>query len=167
MNVNEAAQVLDCSSETLRKYEKHFGLKIQRNKENYRDYNDKDMETFRNILELKERGLGLAQIKDILDRTVEVQEQKIEVIKNSDIQKLQGKDFELMVANVLNQNSEGTNKKLGNLQNEMTTGFNNVVQKMDTMIQRQDEILQEKNKKIEELEEEIKRLKSRKWWQRT
>jgi len=166
MNVNEAAQVLDCSSETLRKYEKHFELKIQRNKENYRDYNDKDMKTFRNIMELKERGLGLAQIKDILDRTVEVQEQKVEVIKNSEIQKLQGKDFELMVANVLNQNSEGTDKKLGNLQNEMTMGFSNVVQKMDTMIQRQDEILIEKNQKIVELEAENQRLRSLKWWQR-
>lgn len=51
-------------------------------------------------------------------------------------------------------------------QNEMTTGFNNVVRKMDTMIERQDEILQEKNQKIVELEEEIKRLKSLKWWQR-
>lgn len=166
MNVNEAAQVLGCSSETLRKYERHFGLKIQRNKENYRDYSDEDMETFRNILELKERGLGLAQIKDILDRTVEVQDQRIEVIKNSEIQKLQGKDFETLVANILNHNSETTDKKLGVFQNEMTTGFSNVIQKLDTMIQRQDEILQEKNQKIIELEAEIQRLRSLKWWQK-
>lgn len=166
MNVNEAAQALGCSSETLRKYERHFGLKIQRNKENYRDYSDKDMETFRNILELKERGLGLVQIKDILDRTVEVQDQKVEVLKNSGFDKLQGKDLETLVASTLNRNFEGTDKRLGTLQNEMTTGFSNVVQKMDTMIQRQDEILQEKNKKIEELETEIKRLRSLRWWQR-
>ena len=49
---------------------------------------------------------------------------------------------------------------------EMTTGFNNVMQKMDTMIQRQDEILTEKNQKIVELEAEIQRLRSLKWWQR-
>ena len=66
----------------------------------------------------------------------------------------------------LEKRNEGTNGRLGTLQNEMTTGFNNVVQKMDTVIQRQDEILQEKNQKIEELEEEIKRLKNLKWWQR-
>lgn len=165
MNVNEAAQVLGCSSETLRKYERHFGLKIQRNKENYRDYSDKDMETFRNILKLKERGLGLAQIKDILDRTVEVQDRKIEIIKNSEVDKLQGKDIEALVANILNHNSQGTDRQLGFLHNEMTTGFNSVVQKMDTMIQRQDEILIEKNKKIKELEAEIQRLRSLKWWQ--
>jgi len=51
-------------------------------------------------------------------------------------------------------------------QNEMTTGFRDVVQKMDTMIQRQDEILIEKNQKIVELEAENQRLRSLRWWQR-
>ena len=49
---------------------------------------------------------------------------------------------------------------------EMTTGFNNVMQKMDTVIKRQDQILIEQNQKIVELEAEIQRLKSLKWWQR-
>ncbi|KLU63701.1 HTH-type transcriptional regulator HmrR [Desulfosporosinus acididurans] len=166
MNINEASKVLGCSSETLRKYERNFGLKIQRNTENYRDYSDKDIETFRNILDLKERGLSLAQIKDILDRTVEVQEQKIEVIKKSEFNKLQGKDFETLLVNILNKNFEGTDRQLGALQNEMTTGFSNLTQKMDTIIQRQDEIIQERNQKIVELEAEIQRLKNLKWWQR-
>jgi len=71
-----------------------------------------------------------------------------------------------LLANILNNNSQGTDRQLGILHNEIITGFNSVVRKMDTMIQRQDEILIEKNKKIEELEAEIQRLRSRKWWQR-
>src|ERR1700687_60113 len=87
MNVTEAAQGLGCSSETLRKYERYFELKIERNIENYRNYSNQDMEYFKNILKLKEQGLGLARIKDILDRTVEVQDQK-KIIKKSGSDKI-------------------------------------------------------------------------------
>jgi DNA-binding transcriptional MerR regulator len=87
MNVTEAAQGLGCSSETLRKYERYFELKIERNIENYRNYSNQDMEYFKNILKLKEQGLGLARIKDILEPTVEVQDQK-KIIKKSGSDKI-------------------------------------------------------------------------------
>ena len=166
MNTNELAKKLEISTETLYKYERYFSLKIKRNEDNKRIYEDKDIDIFKNILELKERGLGLAQIKGIVDKTVEVSERKIEVLKNSSFDQFQGKDFELIVTNVLSRNLEGTGKQIGALQDEVATGFKDVIQRMDTMLKRQDEVIVEKDQKVIELEEEIKRLKSRKWWQR-
>ena len=166
MNTNELAKKLEISTETLYKYERYFSLKIKRNEDNKRIYEDKDIDIFENILELKERGLGLAQIKGIVDKTVEVTERKIEVLKNSNFDQFQGKDFELIVTNVLSRNLEGTGKQIGALQDEVATGFKDIVQRMDTMLKRQDEVIVERDQKVIELEEEIKRLKSRKWWQR-
>jgi DNA-binding transcriptional MerR regulator len=173
MNTHEAANALGCSTDILRKYERNFNLKIQRNGENYRMYKEKDMETFKNILQLKERGLSLNQIKDILDRTVEVQDQKIAVLKNSSFDKFQGKDFEIIVQNVINSSLEGTGKQIGALQGEVSTGFSGIARRMDAMLKqqhvmlkRQDEIIEERDHKVIELEEEIKRLKSLKWYQR-
>jgi len=77
VNTNELAKKLEISTETLYKYERYFSLKIKRNEDNNRIYEDKDMDIFQNILELKERGLGLG----IVDKTVEVVERKIEVLK--------------------------------------------------------------------------------------
>ena len=173
MNTHEAANALGCSTDILRKYERNFKLKIQRNGENYRVYKEKDMETFKNILQLKERGLSLNQIKDILDRTVEVQDQKIAVLKNSSFDKFQGKDFEIIVQNVINSSLEGTVKQIGALQGEVSTGFSGIARRMDAMLKqqhimlkRQDEIIEERDHKVIELDEEIKRLKSLKWYQR-
>jgi DNA-binding transcriptional MerR regulator len=173
MNTHEAANALGCSTDILRKYERNFNLKIQRNGENYRVYKEKDMETFKNILQLKERGLSLNQIKDILDRTVEVQDQKIAVLKNSSFDKFQGKDFEIIVQNVINSSLEGTVKQIGALQGEVSTGFSGIARRMDAMLKqqhimlkRQDEIIEERDHKVIELDEEIKRLKSLKWYQR-
>ncbi len=173
MNTHEAANMLGCSTDILRKYERDFNLKIQRNGENYRVYTEKDIETFTNILQLKERGLSLGQIKEILDRTVEVQEQKIAVLKNSSFDKFQGKDFEIIVQNVINNSLEGTRKQIGSFQNEVSPRLSGIEQKIDTMLKRQDEIIDEKNQKvieqgeeIQRLNEEVKRLKGLKWYQR-
>ncbi len=61
MNTNELAKKLEISTETLYKYERYFSLKIKRNEDNKRIYENKDIDIFQNILELKERGLGLAR----------------------------------------------------------------------------------------------------------
>ena len=173
MNTHEAANALGCSTDILRKYERDFNLKIQRNGENYRVYTEKDIENFTNILQLKDRGLSLGQIKEILDRTVDVQEQKIAVLKNSSFDKFQGKDFEMIVQNVINNSLEGTGKQIGAFQDDVSAGFNGITLRLDTMLKRQDEIIEEKNQKvieqgeeIQRLNEEVKRLKGLKWYQR-
>ena len=184
---NEVAKKLEISTETLYKYERYFSLKIRRNEDNNRIYEDKDIEIFQNILELKERGLGLAQIKGIVDKTVEVAERKIDVLKNSNFDKFQGKDFEIIVQNIINNSLEGTGKQIGALQGDVSAGFNDITQRMDAilkqqnemlkqqsvMLKRQDEIIEGKDKKVIELEEKNKqlrdentRLKNLKWWQR-
>lgn len=173
MNTHETAKALGCSTDILRKYERDFNLKIQRNGENYRVYTENDIETFTNILKLKERGLSLGQIKEILDRTVEVQEQKIAVLKNSSFDKFQGKDFEIIVQNVINNSLEGTGKQIGAFQDEVSPRLSGIEHKIDTILKRQDEIIEEKNQKvieqgeeIQRLNEEVKRLKGLKWYQR-
>lgn len=155
INTNDVAKKLGCSTDGLRKYEQYFNLKIKRNKDNNRVYEDKDIEIFSNILKLKESGLGLAPIKEILDRTVEAAERKVEVLKSSGLDQFKGKDFETIITAVLNQNLDG------------------LTQRMDTMLKRQDEIIEEKDKKVIEMEEENKqlrdenmRLKNLKWYQR-
>jgi DNA-binding transcriptional MerR regulator len=173
VNTNELAKKLEISTETLYKYERYFSLKIKRSEDNKRVYEDKDIDIFQNILELKERGLGLAQIKGIVDKTVEVEERKIEVLKNSNFDQFQGKDFELIVTNVLSRNLEGTGKQIGVLQDDVSAGFNGITLRLDTMLKRQDEIIEEKNQKvieqgeeIQRLNDEVKRLKALKWYQR-
>ena len=166
MNTNELAKKLEISTETLYKYERYFSLKIKRNEDNNRIYEDKDMDIFQNILELKERGLGLVQIKGIVDKTVEVVERKIEVLKNSSFDQFQGKDFELIVTDVLSRNLEGTGRQIGALQEEVASGFKDIIQRMDTILKSQDEVIAERDQKVIELEEEIKRLKNLKWYQR-
>lgn len=166
MKPHEVAKKLGISTETLYKYERYFNLKIKRNEDNNRIYEDKDMDIFQNILELKERGLGLAQIQGIVDKTVEVADRKIEVLNNSSFDQFQGKDFELIVTNVLSRNLEGTGKQIGALQDEVATGFKDIIQRMDTMLKRQDEVIVERDQKVIELEVEIERLRSLKWWQR-
>lgn len=166
VNTNELAKKLEISTETLYKYERYFSLKIKRNEDNNRIYEDKDMDIFQNILELKERGLGLVQIKGIVDKTVEVVERKIEVLKNSSFDQFQGKDFELIVTDVLSRNLEGTGRQIGALQEEVASGFKDIIQRMDTILKSQDEVIAERDQKVIELEEEIKRLKNLKWYQR-
>ena len=55
MNTHEAANALGCSTDILRKYERNFNLKIQRNGENYRVYKEKEL--FENMINAALEGI--------------------------------------------------------------------------------------------------------------
>ena len=64
--ISDAARMVQVESHVLRYWEEELGLPIQRNELGHRFYTQEDVERFRKIKNLKERGLQLRAIKMIL-----------------------------------------------------------------------------------------------------
>ena len=64
--ISDAAKLVRVESHVLRYWEEELGLPIQRNELGHRFYTQEDVERFRKIKNLKERGLQLRAIKMIL-----------------------------------------------------------------------------------------------------
>lgn len=61
--IKDAAKMLGVESHVLRYWEEELGLEIKRNSMGHRYYDDRDIRMFRDIMELKDRGLALKDIK--------------------------------------------------------------------------------------------------------
>ena len=66
--VRQAADMTGVKAYVLRYWEDELGLRIQRNEMGHRYYTRYDIQLFMNIKELKNRGLQLRAIKDILPK---------------------------------------------------------------------------------------------------
>ena len=64
--ISDAAKMVQVESHVLRYWEEELGLPIQRNELGHRFYTQEDVDRFRKIKNLKERGLQLRAIKMIL-----------------------------------------------------------------------------------------------------
>ena len=65
----KAALLLGCNKSLLRYYEKEFNLLIPRSSSNRRIYTQKEIDIFKNIEELKEKGYCNAEIKGMFNST--------------------------------------------------------------------------------------------------
>ena len=61
--IKDAAKLLGVESHVLRYWEEELGIDIHRNAMGHRSYDDKDIKMFREIMELKNRGMQLKDIK--------------------------------------------------------------------------------------------------------
>lgn len=64
--ISEAARELGVETYHLRTWEEEFGLKIPRNEKGYRCYGDKEIHTFQEIRNMKQKGMDTEQIKKVL-----------------------------------------------------------------------------------------------------
>ncbi len=64
--ISDAAKEVQVESHVLRYWEEELGLPIRRNEQGHRYYTDEDVECFKRIKLMKERGLQLKAIKMIL-----------------------------------------------------------------------------------------------------
>lgn len=66
--VKDVSEILDIEAYVLRYYEKELNLSIHRNNQGHRVYNEGDVERFRRIKELREQGLQLKAIDNMMHR---------------------------------------------------------------------------------------------------
>lgn len=67
ITIGQAAGILKCNTSLLRFYEKEFEIDITRTSSNRRMYSAKDIESFRYIAKLKDKGYSNSQIKSVLN----------------------------------------------------------------------------------------------------
>lgn len=95
--INEVAEKLELNSQTLRKWENDFDLKIPRNDMGHRYYTDKEIELFENIQGWKDKGASKKVINSYLGRVDQFQDQKEQALELITLDKLTGKEIkELM-----------------------------------------------------------------------
>lgn len=66
-SIKEVTEILDIEAYVLRYYEKELELDILRNTQGHRVYRDEDIEKLRHIKELREQGLELRAIKNVIN----------------------------------------------------------------------------------------------------
>lgn len=71
-SVKEVTERLDIEAYVLRFYEKELNLVIQRNAQGHRMYTEEDIEQFRQIKDLREQGLQLKAIENVIHNDDEV-----------------------------------------------------------------------------------------------
>lgn len=85
--IKDAARMLDVEAHVLRYWEEELGLTIKRNSMGHRYYDEKDILIFKNVQELKRRGLSLKDIRDGIEKA-RTEKENGEEKKNEDVRKV-------------------------------------------------------------------------------
>lgn len=85
--IKDAARMLDVEAHVLRYWEEELGLTIKRNSMGHRYYDEKDILIFKNVQELKRRGLSLKDIRDGIEKA-RTEKENGEEKKNDDVCKV-------------------------------------------------------------------------------
>lgn len=99
--IKEVASLLGISDHTLRKYESDFNLLIPRNEMGHRYYTDKEIDVFHRILDWKHKGFTKETINQLLEKSVDVLEQKEQALELITLDKLTGSDIKELLVNVI------------------------------------------------------------------
>jgi len=97
-SINQVAAQLDISPSTLRKYEEDYQLIFPRDELNRRYFTDKEIQVLKNILAMKHEGLNIFAIKKILEKSVDLKEQKEQAMELMTIDRLTAADFKEFLA---------------------------------------------------------------------
>lgn len=93
--VAEAVELTGVKSYVLRYWEDELSLPIRRNELGHRCYTQDDIQLFLNIKELKNRGLQLRAIHDLLPKLMKKEESEVIITQGQDqIQLLESEDME-------------------------------------------------------------------------
>ena len=93
--IKDAAKELDVEAHVLRYWEEELGLTIKRNSMGHRYYDEKDIMIFKNVQELKKRGLSLKDIRDGIEKAKKEQAniQKVSEVSDEDVKVYSFNDF--------------------------------------------------------------------------
>ncbi len=157
LTVKDVAEMLDTEAYVLRFYEKELNLDIKRNAKGHRIYTMEDVELFKQVQEMREQGLQLKAIENIVhDSTEEVKETYEQLTS-----------VQLTPIN-MNKNRESNNLQLADATNEQVKQFSMMMKDMfkEALVEykeiTQNEVHKEIEKKVEDaVDERIEALEAR------
>ena len=81
--ISEAAKRVNMETHVLRHWEEELGLEIGRTEMGHRFYTEEDIRLFNCIKELKEQGMLLKELKDLVPDLIEIRKQRKEAKKET------------------------------------------------------------------------------------
>ena len=110
--IKDAARELNVEAHVLRYWEEELGLAIKRNSMGHRYYDEKDILIFKNVQELKKRGLSLKDIRDGIDKARSEQTKESSALKSGEVSGEVKEEF-VPLSETLNQSdNEENNRKI-------------------------------------------------------
>lgn len=154
-SIKELSKMTGIKITTIRKYENDFNLKVPRNEMGHRYYTDREIAVYKQIKKMKDKGANTKLIKNILEKSVDVIEQKEQVMELVTIDRLTGAELkEVMV------------KQIGDIMKEreedLKKEFEQMLQHQEQKIREQ--IKAENQRLIDYIEE--KRQEKKGFWNR-
>lgn len=117
--ISEASKRVDVEAHVLRYWQKQLGLPISRNEMEQRYYKEADVELFKKVKLLKDRGFQLKAIKMLISNLdkPEMLDTDAEILLG---ERLDGKEQHMQQEEKLQENESGTSLIAENEQNEIT-----------------------------------------------
>lgn len=151
--ISEASDKTGLEAHVLRYWEEELSLTISRNEMGHRYYTDEDIERFKKIKELKDKGYQLKAIKNAIETGEHLPDKKEMVIadnKNNvqshNMDKME--QFKAIIGEIVTKSLQENNEVLGN---EVSSRVNNkVIKEMDYLLRMREDAEEERYKKLDE-----------------
>lgn len=172
-NINQVSGLLGISTSTIRKYEEDFQLIFPRDELNRRYFTDKEIQVLKNIQGLKSEGLNIHAINKVLGKSVDLQDQKEQVMELVTLDKLNAADFrEFLAKNIAEliaekeqQITEQYNVRIDQMQQKFTVKLEEIGQELGQQRQQQtdeNQKLMDENKALMDELQAIKQIERNK-----
>jgi hypothetical protein len=179
MNINELAQKLNVTTETIRKWELHFNLEITRDREGRRYYTESDLKMFHAIKLLRDN-------ENVPDQTTENSEPDFTIVNDISNLNFLIKEIRVLLENRLtyffdiSEKFAKANYEIGNLKAKLETKeqvltlisetynkvINNLKKEIDKKNKEIEEINLKKDREIELLKAELEKERNKSWWRK-
>lgn len=168
--ISDAAKEVNVESHVLRYWEEELKLPIKRNELGHRYYTDEDVERFRQIKNMKERGLQLKAIKMILKDgkldvlpeepkmaidIIDTSERKTEVTVSEEGREEKAKRLQWLLQQLIRETLRENNQELCREMKE------SVIKEMDYQFRAQEEREEARNEKHYQRIDELLRKKNK------
>lgn len=143
--IKDLSKITEIKITTIRKYEVDFDLKIPRNEMGHRVYSENEVQIYRKIKSMKERGAGTELIRELISRSADVMEQKEKAMELITIDRLTGAELkEVMlnqIADILQERDRMYLDKIENLEKKMEQELESQREKIFEQIKSENEKL--------------------------
>lgn len=121
--IKDLSKITEIKITTIRKYENDFDLKIPRNEMGHRIYTENEIQVYKKIKTMKERGAGTELIREIISRSADIMEQKEKAMDLITIDRLTGAELKEVMLNqitdILQERDRMYLDKIENLEKKM------------------------------------------------
>lgn len=131
-SIKDLSKMTGIKITTIRKYENDFDLVIPRNEMGHRYYTDKEIAVYKQIKKMKDKGASTELIKNILEKSVDVIEQKEQAMELVTIDRLTGAELKEVML-----------KQMGDIMQEREE---NLKREFERMLQDQEQKIREQIK---------------------